>query len=106
MPLALVLSGKATRCSARSKTTGDRCWNPAAYGMATCRYHGARRPQTVRKGAEHPQYKHGQETLEAKQARSAALGRLAELEDLLVQSGQLTGGRTRGRKASGKIMDC
>jgi len=99
MPLPLVLSGKAARCTARSKVTGDRCWNPAAFGMKTCRYHGARRPHTVRTGPDHPQYRHGNETYEAKEARSTALGHLAELEELLAQSGQLVGGRTRGRKA-------
>lgn len=66
--------------------------------MATCRYHGARRPETVRKGKEHPQYKGGLETLQAKHDRSQALARLAVYEDILVQSGQLSGPRTRGPK--------
>ena len=30
------------RCSARSKTTGTRCGNPAERGKTVCRYHGAR----------------------------------------------------------------
>lgn len=98
MPLKPVMSGAAARCNARSRTTGNRCWNPAAFGMATCRYHGARRPETVRRGVEHPQYKGGQETLQAKQQRSQALARIAVYEEVLAQAGQLCGPRTRGPK--------
>ena len=98
MPLPVVLTGHAARCTAHSRTTGNRCWNPAAFGMATCRYHGARRPQTVRKGQEHPQYKNGRETQQAKQQRSQALARIAVYEEVLAQAGQLCGPRTRGPK--------
>ena len=66
--------------------------------MTTCRYHGARHPQTVRSGAEHPQYKHGQETLDAKRRRSDGLARLGEYEEMLARVGKLTGPRTRGPK--------
>jgi hypothetical protein len=92
------MSGAAARCSARSRTTGNRCWNPAAFGMATCRYHGARRPDTVRKGQEHPQYKNGRETQPAKQQRSQALARIAVYEEVLAQAGALARQRTRGPK--------
>ena len=66
--------------------------------MTTCRYHGARRPQTVRRGPDHPQYKHGQETLDAKRRRSDGLARLAEYEEMLARAGKLAGPRTRGPK--------
>lgn len=66
--------------------------------MATCRYHGARRPETVRKGPEHPQYKDGRETQQAKEQRSRALARIALYEQVLAQAGQLSGPRTRGPK--------
>ena len=98
MPLPSVAAGKTARCAAHSKTSGGRCWNPAAFGMATCRYHGARRPETVRGGAEHPLYIHGQETLDAKRRRSDGLVRLAEYEELLAGAGEMTGPRTRGPK--------
>lgn len=98
MPLPIVLAGHAARCTAHSRTTGSRCWNPAAFGMATCRYHGARRPQTVRMGQEHPQYKDGRETQQAKEQRSRALARIALYEQVLAQAGQLSGPRTRGPK--------
>jgi hypothetical protein len=98
MPLPVVLAGHAARCTARSSTTGNRCWNPAAFGMATCRYHGARRRDTVRKGEDHPQYKNGRETQQAKQQRRQALGRIALYEEVLAQAGALAGQRTRGPK--------
>ena len=91
-------NAKAVRCAARCRATKERCWNPAAFGMATCRYHGARRRQTVRTGPDHPKYKHGQETLVAKRKRSEALARLAEYEEMLVRAGKLTGPRTPGPK--------
>lgn len=98
MPLPVVLSGRAKRCQAKSRTTGTRCWNPAAFGMATCRYHGARCPKTVRKGENHPQYKHGLETQQAKRERSYALAQLALCEEVLAHTHQLRGSRTRGPK--------
>ncbi len=98
MPLPGIVSGKAARCAAQCRATKERCWNPAAFGMATCRYHGARRRQTVRTGPDHPKYKHGQETLGAKRRRSDGLVRLAEYEELLAGAGKLTGPRTRGPK--------
>ena len=47
------------RCTATCRATRERCKNPSAYGMATCRYHGARKPNTVLRGEDHPQYLHG-----------------------------------------------
>ena len=101
MPLPNVMSGKAQRCSAQCKGRGDRCRNPAAYGMPVCRYHGAHRPHTVKRGASHPQYRHGQETLEAKAERSLRLAELRELEALSYALGIATGPKWRGRKPRG-----
>lgn len=53
--------------------------NPAVYGMPVCRYHGARRPETIRKGANHPQYKHGRETNELRADRRAGIARIEAL---------------------------
>lgn len=66
--------------------------------MGVCRYHGARKPETVRRGACHPQYRHGQETLEAKAERSKRLAELPALEQLAFALGLATGPRWRGRK--------
>lgn len=66
MPLPAMKSAK--QCSARSKRSGEQCRNPAAWTCSTCRMHGARRPDSIKRGKEHPLYKHGHETLEAKAA--------------------------------------
>jgi len=74
------------------------CQRPAAHGMPVCRNHGARRPETVRRGAAHPQFRTGAETLTAKAQRSAKLAELRELEADMVQLGMLRGKRWPGRK--------
>jgi hypothetical protein len=100
MPLPNVLSGTSQRCKAESKRSQERCKNPAAYGMPVCRYHGARKPETIRRGANHPQYKHGRETLVAKAERSAMLSQLREIEAIMFATGIAKGARWRGRKAN------
>ena len=95
MPLPNISSGKTQRCSAKCKARGDQCRNPAAYGMMVCRYHGARGPETIRLGANHPQYRHGGETLEAKAERSRRLAELRELEVLAFALGVACGPRLR-----------
>ena len=100
MPLPSIISGKARRCTATCKARGDQCFNPAAFGMAVCRYHGARKPNMVKRGANHPQYRHGGETLEAKAERSRGLAELRELEALSFALGLASGPRWRGRKPS------
>ena len=98
MPLPSVRSGAAQQCHAKSKGTGLQCRNPAAYSMPVCRFHGARRAGTIRRGSNHPQWKHGQETLEAKAERSARLGELRAIESNMVATLMLVGPRWRGRK--------
>lgn len=60
--------------------------------------HGARRPETVKRGPDHPGYRHGHETLEAKAERSRRLAELRQLEGVLHTAGILVGPRWRGRK--------
>ena len=79
MPLPNITNGTAPRCTATNRKTGNRCHNPAAFGMATCRYHGARKPNTVCQGPRHPQYRHGMETLDAKRKRKIALERIRRI---------------------------
>lgn len=98
MPLPNILSGKTKRCKAKCKARGDQCRNPVAYGTAVCRYHGARKPETIMRGVHHPQYKHGQETQEAKVERSQRMGELRELEALSFALGLASGAKWRGRK--------
>ena len=106
MPLPNILSGKTKRCKAKCKARGDQCRNPAAYGMAVCRYHGARKPKTIMRGANHPQHKHGQETLEAKAERSQQLSELRELEALSFALEIATGPKWRGRKPACIVAEC
>ena len=98
MPLPNIANGTARQCTAKNRKTGNRCLNPAAFGMGTCRYHGARKPSTVRHGDAHPQYKHGLQTLGAKRHRTESLARLSHIEAGLWEKGLLLGSRTRGRK--------
>jgi hypothetical protein len=90
------------QCTARAKHSGARCKNPAvvSWGCSgrVCRMHGARRPETVRRGANHPQYKQGGETLEAKAERSRRLAELRDLEALSFVLGLAIGARWRGRR--------
>jgi len=98
MPLPNILSGKTKRCKAKCKARGDQCRNPAAYGMAVCRYHGARRTETIMRGANHPQHRHGRETIEVKAERSQRLCELRELEALSFALGLAVGPKWPGRK--------
>ena len=86
------------RCVAEARSTGNQCLNPAAFGCKTCRYHGARRKETVKVGKAHPQYKHGERTKEAIQKYRAAMFELQTIERLGRESGVLIGPRTSGRK--------
>jgi len=100
MPLPNIVSGKTARCSAKCKATGTQCKNPAsaAWGCKTCRYHGARKPETIRRGTDHWNYHHGTETLAAKAERSRRLAELRVLEQATYALGLATGARWRGRK--------
>ena len=66
--------------------------------MNFCKYHGARPQNTVRRGPDHPAFKHGLETLEAKAERSKKLAELRELEALSFALGLAVGPKWRGRK--------
>ncbi len=100
MPLPSLRLHSAKQCRARSKRSGNQCLNPAAFGMPTCRMHGARHPDNILRGEEHPAYKHGQETTEMRKDRALASARLALLEQVGYAIGLLSGRRTRGRKPS------
>ncbi len=97
-PLPSVRLHGAQQCKARSKHSLERCKNPAAYGMPVCRFHGARRSETVLRGPVHPQYRHGKETLEMKWDRSLRLAELRDLETAMYDLGMTTAPRTCGRK--------
>lgn len=99
MPLPNIVSGAARRCRAKCKARGgEQCRNPAAFGMAVCRYHGSRKPDTIKSGMRHWNYQHGCETLQSKLYRSRVLNELRELEELAFSLGLASGARWRGRK--------
>ncbi len=58
----------------------------------------ARRPPSIKRGVNHLQYKHGEETLEAKAERHLRLVELWELEALSFELGFAIGPKWRGRK--------
>ena len=108
MPLPSVLKHSAAQCTARAKSTQNRCLNPAAFGCRTCRLHGARKPSSIKAGPNHPNYRHGLETLSAKHQRSVKLAELRTIETELLNKGLIAGARTAGRKPTGGQMkgDC
>lgn len=87
-----------TFCCAKCKATGNTCLNPAAFGMRVCRYHGAKKPDAVRRGAAHGRYKSGAFTQTAKDGYRQASVRLMELQNLGFGLGMMLGKRTPGRK--------
>ena len=100
MPLSGV-GGSVKQCTARAKHSGVRCRNPAVvyWGGSgrVCRMHGARRPETVRRGANHPQYRHGRETLVAKAERHEMAVFFHEAESLMFALDLVAPGSTRAR---------
>lgn len=87
------------QCQAISRRTGNPCQNFKAWGQSVCRYHGARPIETILRDANHPQYRHGQETKVAKANRRNASKRLHELVDLGNAIGMFQPGtKLRGRR--------
>jgi hypothetical protein len=78
MPLPIMKT--ARRCHAKAKSTGQQCLSPAAFGCSTCRMHGARRRGSIKHGADHPLFVHGEATLEAKRETAESLRRLKRME--------------------------
>ena len=99
----------AKQCTAKSKRTGLPCNNPAAYGCRTCRMHGARKAESIKRGEQHPNYVHGGRTLEAEKQSSEQSAKLQMMEDAMHLLKMTTAKRSRGRKANGyckiKSMD-
>ena len=97
MPLPSVLIG-AKQCQVTTKRTKKQCKNPAAYGCTSCRMHGAHRSRNVLRGKDHPKFKDGNETAEAKARRSENSAILLYVRDIGDSIGMFHGAHTRGRK--------
>ena len=93
----------AKQCEVLTKRTRLRCQNPAAHGCRACRMHGAHKSRGSSRGAEHPQYKNGNETKEARAERSAKSLQFLMLEMIGWHVGLFAKGSTkfRGRKPIG-----
>ncbi len=101
MPLSSITKHRAKQCTAKSKRTGLPCKNPAAYECRACRMHGARKAESIKRGEQHPNFVHGNRTLEAQAEQSATSRRLQQIEDAMHLLGMTTAKRSRGRKANG-----
>ena len=98
MPLKTILSGKAARCTAKAKSTGTRCWRLASFKTSVCYVHGARRPETIRRGKAHWNFKTGEATkVQREKDRQTAI-ELRNLEALSFALGLAGGPKWRGRK--------
>jgi hypothetical protein len=108
MPLQSIVSGKTKRCKAKCKARGDQCRNPAAYGMSVCRYHGARKPETIMRGSEHWNYRGAGQTQHERQARHDMAVFFYETENLMAKLEMLAQGSagTRGRKPACIVAQC
>lgn len=84
------------QCTAKAKSTGVRCQNPAAFGCATCRLHGARK--NIIAGPDHHWYKHGHRTKAGKLTRMEIRRRLMLYEEIGHALGFMKGKKTPGRK--------
>jgi hypothetical protein len=101
MPLPSITKHRAKQCTALTKRKKQPCKNPAAYGCKTCRMHGARRAESIKRGKDHVNFVHGRRTLEAELEQSAASRRLQQIEDAMHLLKMTTAKRSRGRKALG-----
>lgn len=67
--------------------------------MQVCRFHGAHRPESIKRGAAHPQFRHGRETVDARQRRVEGMTRIRRLVDLAFDAGfirtRITGRRPK-----------
>ena len=88
MPLPNVRLGIVPRCQAKSKRSGERCWNLCAHGsVKVCRMHGARPKETTLRGEQHPNFKHGEATGERRKQNAVSATRLLLLRDLGLRVG-------------------
>ena len=95
------MNSPAAKASTSTQQLTHECLNPAAFGCKAHKKHAGRRRETIKEGADHPQFKHGerfQETIE--QFRTEILV-LQNIETLARAAVVITGPKTRGRKQAG-----
>jgi len=84
-----------------TRRTKARCKNPAAYGCASCRMHGAHKSRNVLRGINHPKYRNGGRTKKAEIRHRESSITLLLLRDIGDEIGMFNGSHTRGRKPKG-----
>ena len=89
MPLLSITKHNAVKCTAKSKRTGLPCNNPAAHGCKACRMHGARKRESIKRGKDHPNYVHGERSLEGIQRHREVMGRIKMLTTLAKKLGMI-----------------
>ena len=89
MPLPSVEKYGAKRCHAMSKSTRQQCGNPASLGSTVCRYHGYRKPETILRSKDHPNYVHGERSLESIQRHRETMQRIKMLIKLAKKLGMI-----------------
>jgi hypothetical protein len=106
----IVLAGgqiTCLRCTARAKSSQTQCRKPAMRGKNKCRTHGGAstgpKTQAGKDAIRQAHLKHGEQTLEAKAARSAKDAEMQALEDIMHVMNMTSAKRTRGRKAIGYV---
>jgi hypothetical protein len=87
------------QCTAKAKSTGHRCNNPATSfsNLGVCRLHGGAVRRIVA-GEEHHWYKHGHRTRSGDLTRKEIRRRLMLYEEIGHTLGFMKGKRTPGRK--------
>jgi hypothetical protein len=106
----IVLAGgriTCLRCTAKAKSSQAQCRKPAMQGKTKCRTHGGAstgpKTQAGKDAIRQAHFKHGEQTLEAKAARTAKDAEMQSLEDVLHALNMTSAKRTRGRKALGYV---
>ena len=104
MSVYTTLGGRivCTQCSAKSKSSQERCRNPAIKGKTKCKHHGGY--STGSKSAEGKakqiaaNTKYGTETRAIRKERSTKFAELDQLENLAHRAGVMVGPKRKGRK--------
>ncbi len=88
MPLPSVRLYGAKICQCLSKRTKLPCNNVAAFGTKACRMHGAHRKHARLSGQNHPNFKHGMDSKQAKDIRAKVISELNYAFHLIMSSHQ------------------
>ena len=89
MPLPSVEKYGARRCRAMSKSTKQQCGNPACLVSTVCRYHGYRKSESIKRGNLHPNFVHGERSIEGIKRHREVMTEIKMLTKLAKQLGMI-----------------